>query len=270
MKALLKMKVEKSTQEKGVFFMKKTYWVFLGLLFLLFTNIQLGAASDDGTNLLKKSDDLVFPEQGRFSFRLEDYEKNQFKRYSIYQGYSKGNDRYLLIGLEPALIKGTAQLRIDDMIFNYLKKIDVLQQVAAKVAFGNSTLSEEDVMGGKLQNYYNVTRLTTIEENGKEIAVLTITAKSKDVAYHTIVNYLNPENYYPIKRVYYSFSGKQVRMMIFEDILLKNGKLDFLKFTMYDSLREGWYSKVVIDKFDYSRPVPDTHFTRMYLKMATK
>ncbi|HEY8464072.1 MAG TPA: outer membrane lipoprotein-sorting protein [Bacillota bacterium] len=249
--------------------MKKLVVIFLGLLFLTL-NLQSEAASDVGTDLLKKSDAIIFPDQCKFLFRLEDYEKDRSKRYSIYQGYMKGDNRYLLIGLEPALVKGTAQLRIDETIFNYLKKVDVLQQVSAKVAFGNSTLSEEDVMGGKLENYYKVSNLVMQEEKGKQVAVLTITAKSKDVAYHKIINYLDPVSCYPVKRLYYSFSGKQVREMVFETIQMKNGKLDLLKFTMYDSLRRGWYSKVTINNFDYSKTIPDNIFTRMYLKLATK
>jgi hypothetical protein len=242
----------------------------VGLLICLTINLHFAAASNEGTDMLKKSDDITFPAKAKFLFRMEDYENQQPRRYYLYQGYLKGNDRYLLVGLEPALIKGTASMRIDDAIFNYLKKIDVLQQVSAKVAFGNSTLTQEDVMGGKLENYYNVESLETVRENGKDFAVLTLTAKSNVVAYKKIVNFLDPATYLPIKRLYYAFSGQQVREMVFEDIQLKDGKLDLMKFTMIDSLRKGWFTKTTMSDFDYSKAIPDATFTRMYLKLATK
>ena len=250
--------------------MKKTWGMLLGILICFTANLHLTAASNDGADILKKSDDLTFPDKARFSFRMEDYENQQLRRYYLYYGYMKGNDRYLLVGLEPALVKGTASMRIDDAIFNYLKKIDVLQQVSAKVAFGNSTLSQEDVMGGKLGNYYHAESLDTIRENGQDLAVLTLIAKSNAVAYQKIVNWVDPVTYFPVKRLYYAFSGQQVREMIFEDVQLKDGKLDLMKFTMYDTLRKGWFTKATLSHFDYSKEVPDAVFTRMYLKLATK
>ena len=125
-------------------------------------------------------------------------------------------------------------------------------------------------MGGKLGNYYEAESLETIRENGKDLAVLTLTAKSNAVAYQKIVNFVDPVTYFPVKRFYYAFSGQQVREMIFEDIQLKDGKLNLMKFTMVDSLRKGWFTKAVLSDFDYSKAVPDTVFTRMYLKLATK
>lgn len=251
--------------------MKRTWGILLGLLVCFAANLHLAGALDNGEDILKKSDDAVFLDlSAKFSFRLEDYENQQAKRYYLYQGYAKGNNRYLLIGLEPALVKGTAQLRIDDAIFIYLKKVDVMKQVAAKVAFGNSVLSEEDVMGGKLENYYNVESMTTAQENGKNFIVLTLTAKSVDVAYKKIVNFLDPTTYFPVKRLYYAFSGKQVKEMIFDGLEFKDGKLSLMKITMVDSLREGWFSKATYSDINYSQAIPDTMFTRLYLRLATK
>jgi hypothetical protein len=255
---------------KGAPMMRRTLGILLGLLICFTINPHFAVASNDGMDMLKKSDDVIFPDKARFSFRMEDYENQQPRRYYFYYGYLKGNDRYLLVGLEPALVKGTASMRTDDAIFNYLKKIDVLQQVSAKVAFGNSTLTQEDVMGGKLENYYNVESLEATQENGKNLAVLTLTAKSNTVAYQKIVNFLDPATYFPVKRFYYAFSGQQIREMVFEDVQLKDGKLNLMKFTMYDSLRKGWFTKTTMSDFDYSKAVPDTIFTRMYLKLATK
>lgn len=125
-------------------------------------------------------------------------------------------------------------------------------------------------MGGKMENFYNLESCKTSQENGKDLYILTLTAKSKEVAYNKIISYLDPNTYYPIKREYYAFSGQKVKEMFFEDIQLKDGNLALLKFTMYDSLRKGFYSKVIINEFDYSKTIPDTYFTRMYLKLATK
>lgn len=262
--------ITNSNEWEWVFMKKIGFGMLLFGLVLVAQLFPVAAASDEGINVLQKSDSILFPDQAQFVFRMEDYEKGEFKRYHLEKGYIKGNDRYLLIGLEPALVKGTAQLRIGDAIFNYLKKVDVLQQVSAKVAFGNSTLTQEDVMGGKLENFYKVENCTTGKEKDQNVYVLTLTAKTKEVAYQKIISYIDVNTFYPVKREYFAVSGQKVREMIYENIELKDEKLAELKFTMYDTLRKGFYSKVVINEFDYSKAIPDTYFTRMYLKMATK
>lgn len=52
------------------------------LLAGLVVNNNLWAA-DEGIDILKKSDNLLFPPQAQFTFRLEDYENNVFKRYDL-------------------------------------------------------------------------------------------------------------------------------------------------------------------------------------------
>lgn len=251
--------------------MKKTLRILLGLLICFAVSLNLTAASDDAVDILKKSDNAIFPFlPAKFMQRMEDYENQQFKRYSVFEAYVKGDERYLIVGIEPALMKGFAQLRVGDQIFNYIKKVDIMQQVSAKTNFGNSVLSEEDIVGGRLENYYNTDSMATTQENGKDFIVLTLVAKSKDVAYKKIVNFLDPVTYFPVKRLYYAFSGKQVKEMIFDDIGFKDGKQSLLKLTMYDSLRKGWYTKLIQSNFDYSQEIPDTMFTRMYLRAVAK
>jgi hypothetical protein len=251
--------------------MRKTLGILLVLFICFAGSLHLTAASDDKMDILKKSDNAVssfLP--AKFMQRMEDYENQQFKRYSLFEVYVKGDERYLIVGLEPALMKGIAQMRVGGEIFTYLKKIDLLEQVSAKTNFGNSTLSAEDIIGGRLENFYNVDNMTTTKEKDKDFVVLTVVAKSKDVAYKKIENYLDPVTYAPVKRLYYAFSGKQVKEMTFDEIGFKDGKQSSLKITMYDSLRKGWFTKMSQYDFDYSQEVPDKIYTRMYLRTVAK
>ncbi len=251
--------------------MKKILLTLLGIFIFLTGSLQLTAVSDDLMDILRKSDKQVssfLP--AKFRQRFDDYENNQLKRYGLFDVYVKGDERVLLVGIEPALMKGIAIMRTGDQIFSYLKKVDMLQQISAKASFGNSVLSSEDIVGGRLEKYYKADSLATVQDNGKDFIVLTVVAKSKDVAYKKIESYLEPGTYAPVKRRYYAFSGKQIKEMTFEEIGFKDGKQSLLKITMYDSLREGWYTKVTQYDFDYSQEVPDKMFTRMYLRMAVK
>ena len=151
-------------------------------------------AADEGTDVLQKSDAVFTQDHLKFQFRMEDYEKDQYKRYYVFESYIKGEDRYLLFGVEPAVFKGVVQLRLGDTIFNYLKKIDKVNQVSAKVAFCSTLLSQEDVMSTKLTNFYNVESFTKAQSDGKDIDTVNLTAKTKEVAYNKISCHLDAQS----------------------------------------------------------------------------
>lgn len=246
---------------------------FWSLLWLTVFILGMGCnilAAEDGLDILAKSDAIFSPEQVKFKFRMEDYEKDKFKRYYVFESYIKGSDRYLLLGAEPAVFKGIVQLRLGDTIFNYLKKIDKVNQVSAKVAFCSTLLSQEDVMSTKLTNFYQVENFSKSQSAEKDIYTFNLTAKSKEVAYNKISCHLSAQDYLLIGREYFAFSGQKIKEMKVEDMQVNNGRLTLLKFTMYDSLRKGYYTKVVMSDFNYTMSIPDTYFTKTYMKVAAK
>ncbi len=247
---------------------KKRRWLLLLFLLLLICCGSLGGEVD-GDALLKKSDDTFFMNEAKFSFHMEDYEHGVYKRYYLFDGYVKGVDRYLLVGKEPAVLRGMSHLRVEDVIYEYIKRVDRMKQVSAKVAFYNSLLTMEDVLNSKLATYYDLKEWEKSYFEGEEYYILRLQAKTKMVAYYRINIFIRPDNFLPVKREYFSYSGQKIKEMIFEEIHLNQaGKTELIKFTMYDSLREGHYTKVTISEIEY-KPIPDLYFQRSYLKAIT-
>lgn len=220
--------------------------------------------------LLKKADEAFFPvDVGYFKVFMEDYEDNKYRRYYRVEIFTR-DDKYLLVGLEPNLIRGFVQLRVGDIIYSYIRRIDRMEQLSAKVAFQGSTLSQEDIMNTSLAKLYN---LQSYEEgllDGKKVYILHLTARTKEVAYHRIVSYIDVESHELIKRDYFTFSGDKVREMIVNEIRKENGEHKAVGFTFYDTLRPGYYTKVKIDDFSYHIEAPETYFTRSYMKAVAK
>lgn len=230
----------------------------------------LPAGAGEGAELLRRSDEAFFPKEARFLFRLEEYENNEYRRYHLMEGYIKGEDRYLLIGLEPAVNRGMVQLRVQDVIHVYLKRIDKMDQVSAKVAFQNTLLSQEDVMNTKLANFYDLESYEKTVKNGRKIYVLHLTARSREVAYYRIISYIDAESYLPVKREYFAFSGQKIKELIVDKIEFHEGRLSCLAFTIYDILRPGYFARVMFSDFDYSRALEDRMFTRTYMRAAAR
>ena len=240
------------------------------ILLLILISVNIAAADIEGIDILKMSDEKFFPGEARFIFRMEDYEGDEFKRYYLFEGYVKGLDRYILIGLEPAVNRGHVHLRVDDIIFSYLKKIDRIKQVSANVAFHKSMLSQEDVLSMKLSNFYNVESCRENIFDDEEVYVLELAAKSNKVAYHKVVCYIDKNNLLPVKREYFSYSGHRIKEMLIDEIIIEENKLKALRLTMVNSLYGQRYTKVFMEDFDYSQPIPDLYFSTASMKILAR
>ncbi|HHT49810.1 MAG TPA: outer membrane lipoprotein-sorting protein [Firmicutes bacterium] len=222
-------------------------------------------ASSSGDEILRKSDAL-YPEQARFVMSIDDYEDGERKRSYLFDCYVKGDDRYLIIAVEPAVMRGMVQLRRGEIIYNYLKKIDRMTQVSAQMAFEHSVLSQEDVMNKKLNNFYQLEGCEEIKEGDKRVNVLSLKAKSLKMAYYQIRTYIEDETFYTVKTEYYSFAGEKVKELKTDEIKEDNGRLTFYKFTIMDVFIPGRYTQVTMDNFVHNVEIPDTYFTRSYMR----
>lgn len=223
-----------------------------------------------GNDLLLQADQAFFPvEVGYFKALLEDYENNKYRRYYLVEVFTR-DDNYLLVGLEPSVMKGAVQLRVGDIIYSYLKRIDRMEQVSARTAFQRSVLSQEDIMTTSLSKFYELTGCEKDSMDGREIYILHLKARSRDVAYYRIVSYIEADSYELIKRDYFTVSGDKIREMVVEEIQREDRRHKLLRFTFYDTLRPGYYTKVKIYDFDYDMQVPETYFTRSYMKAVAR
>lgn len=240
--------------------------VCFALSILFFSFVE---ATDRAQEILEKADSF-FADEMKFTFRIEDYEDGENVRYYLFDGYTKGVEKYLIVAYEPAVMKGVVHMRIGDTIYNYLRKIDRLQQRSARDSFENSILTQEDVLNAQLENFYYVEGYEKIEEKGQKLYVLDLRAKSQEVAYNRIKSYIDTETYFPVRQEYFSFAGDLIKELVVEEFEVEEGKLALYEFTMYDTLREGYYSRVTMKDFDYQKDIPDTYFTRSFMRRIAR
>lgn len=226
-------------------------------------------ATDYAQEIMEKADSF-YGEEMKFTFRIEDYEDGEHVRYYLFEGYTKGVDKYLLVAYEPAVMRGVVHMRVGNTIYNYLRRIDRMHQRSAKETFQNSVFSQEDVLNAQLANFYFVKGYEELEEAGQTLYVLDLQARSQEVAYNRIKSYIDTETYYPVRREYFSFAGDLIKELVVEDIKVEDGMLALYEFTMYDTLRQGYYSRVTMKDFNYETDIPDTYFTRSFMRLIAR
>lgn len=227
--------------------------------------------ADDGLDILARSDATLFKALGRWTMSIEDLDGTAVKTRYVFSCLAGGVDRFLLVSTEPPVMRGQAILRLKDIIYQYIRKIDKLSQVAASQAFFSSTFSMEDVVSTQLAQFYDVAGMAESVFDGKPCHVLTLEARVPKVAYKRILCYIEKGTMKPLQREYFTYSGTLVRRLVFnEQRNGPGGRLEYLRLTMYDALRPRFSSSVVFSAFDYETPVKDSMFTIPYMKQAAK
>lgn len=227
--------------------------------------------ADDALDILARSDATLFKAEGRWTMSIEDLDGTTVKTRYVFSCLAGGVDRFLLVSTEPPVMRGQAILRLGDIIYQYIRKIDKLNQVAASQAFFSSTFSMEDVVSTQLAQFYTILKLDESVLDGKPCHVLTLEAKDSKVAYRRILCYIEKKTMIPLQREYFAYSGTLVKRLSFnEQRNGPTGQLEYLRLTMYDVLRPRYSSSVIFRDFDYSTPVKDTMFTLPYMKQAAR
>lgn len=111
----------------------------LGLLLFVGVSMPLLAlanASPDVHELLARVDDLMRGDssQGTMTMRVK---TKRFERTMTMEMWSKGTERSLIRITEPAKEKGTATLKVEDQIWNYLPKVDRTIKVPGSMMSGS-------------------------------------------------------------------------------------------------------------------------------------
>ena len=224
----------------------------------------------DTAELLIKADDSLAPTDVKYRLRIENMKDGKIKNWSELDCWNQGADKFLMVYLAPPIQVGQAQLKISDTIFIYVKKADRITQISAKAAFFNSLFTHEDVMSARLSVLYDIKEVLQEKYDGKDVLVINLQGKTKDVAYGQIKLYLSADTKMPIRREYFSFSGQLIKVMTVDKVAHDiNGLLQRIELTMQDAVRKNLSTKASILVTDRS-PIPDNYFSRSYLKVVTQ
>ncbi len=221
-------------------------------------------------DLLTDIDNAFFPvKEFKFELELASFKDGKHKNTIIYTTYSYPPDKCILVGKKPAIMAGNTTLRINDIIYNYTKKIDKMSQYSAKVAFNGTLFTQEDILNSMFSSFYTVESSEESRYMDKKTLKVTLVGKSRKVAYKTLVFYVDPVTLVPIAREYYSYSGKLIKRMTFDEIIYTNGNLTYLKLTMHDLIRTGIKQTAEFNNIVY-QTVPKKYFTKAYMKILAR
>jgi hypothetical protein len=126
-------------------------------------------------------------------------------------------------------------------------------------------VSNGDVARTNFAGDYVPTLLREEELEGKLSYVLELKAKSKEVAYHRIIYWVEKDSFDPLKSEFYTISGKLLKTAYYQGYEEIQGRERVTRLVIVDNFRKGQssimeYSNMEIEEF------PDRIFQKSYLK----
>lgn len=146
-----------------------------------------------------------------------------WKRSLTMEWWSKGKDRSLIRILSPEKEKGTATLRVDNDVWNYLPKVKRVIKLPSSMMSGSwmgSHFTNDDlVKESRMADDYDFKITFQGRRKGKEVIEITCTPKPEAaVVWGKVVVEVGAADYMPTHSLYYSEDVKLARTMVFGDI----------------------------------------------------
>ncbi len=130
-----------------------------------------------------------------------------------------------------------------------------------------SDLSYEDMMEDPhLLNHYNGKTVGEEKAGDRDCWVVSLTAKTADVAYQTQKLWVDKDRYIPLKKELYAKSGVLLKRMELSDAEQIQGRWYPKKILFKDVLKEGDGTEFQMIKIEFNTKIPDYIFSKASLK----
>jgi outer membrane lipoprotein-sorting protein len=223
--------------------------------------LPMAAAAIDGTQLLQKVDRNLEPESYESYRQLTDIQPDGTKKVSVLYTMKKGRDKVVALFLAPASDKGRVTLRLADNMWLYMPDVGRAIRITSLQSVTGSVFNNADILRIDYTAEYDV---AAIEEQA-DTYLLTLKAKSGEVAYDGLKMWVDRKSVLPAKIECYAASGLLIKTLRFSDIKDFGGGIKRPATLETDSPLQKGYKSVMQWSGLKKRDFPDEVFTLNYL-----
>ena len=195
----------------------------------------------------------------------------RWERTMSMEMWSRGEDHSLVKILSPAKEAGTATLRVEDNIWNYLPKVDRTMKVPASMMSGawmGSHFTNNDlVQSSRFADDYTWELTEKPAEDGTGQWVIECTPnEDAPVVWGKVIVTVRAIDRVPSSITYWDEDGTLVRTMSFEDIQDVGGKPTAMKMLLTPADEPDEYTEFIYNELQMDVEIPDSTFTLQALK----
>lgn len=221
----------------------------------------LATAPIDGAALLQKVDRNLEPESYEMYRKLINIEPDGARKEFVLYTVKKGRDKIAALFLSPASDKGRTTLRQGDNMWMYVPSVGKPVRITSQQSITGGIFNNADILRVDYTVEYDV---LTAEEK-PEGFLLTLKAKTGEVAYDQLRMTVDRKSILPVRIEAYASSGMLIKTLHFKDIKDFGGGIRRPATVETDSPLYKGYKSVMLYSGVKKRTVPDEVFTLNYM-----
>jgi len=235
-----------------------------------------GAAEDSvpatptATEILRLVDANVSVDAKHVMSRMVVFDRRGRERTLHVESWVVGTTKAFSEYLAPPKDKGTKMLKVDKNLWTYIPAANRIIHIAGHLlrqpVMGSDLSYEDSLEEASLVDDYVAGAVETAEFEGRQVWVMTITAKRDDVAYPTKKLWIDQERYIPLRQEWYAKSGKLLKTATVQKVERLDERWYPTNVLFKDELKAGRGTSFIIDSIDFSPPIPDRLFTKQSLR----
>lgn len=234
--------------------MKRWLWLVLCLA-------SASAFALDGAQILREVDRNLEPESYEAYRKLIDIQPDGSRKEYVLYTLKKDRDKVVALFLTPASDKGRATLRLGENMWLYMPDVGRPIRITSLQSVTGSVFNNADILRIDYGEEYTVEGA----EEQKEAHLLTLKAKTEDVAYDRLKMWVDKRSLLPITIEAYAASGLLIKTLRFKDIKDFGGGIRRPATIETDSPLQKGYKSVMLWSGMKKASFPDEIFTLNYL-----
>lgn len=237
----------------------KKMLVVAACLTLLIPTVK--AAAIDGAAILQKVDRNLEPESYEMYRKLINIEPDGTRKEFVLYSVKKGRDKVAALFLSPASDKGRTTLRQGDNMWMYVPSVGKPIRITSQQSITGGVFNNGDI----LRVDYTVEYSVVSAEDRTDSYLLTLKAKTGDVAYDQLKMTVDKKTVLPTEIEAFASSGMLIKTLHFKDIKDFGGGIRRPATVETDSPFYKGYKSVMLYSGLKKRVVPDEVFTLNYM-----
>jgi len=198
-------------------------------------------------------------------------QSKHWKRTLEAKAWSKGTERALILIVKPVKETGTATLKAEDNIWNYLPKVERVIKIPSSMMMGSwmgSHFTNDDlVKESRMIRDYTITTSFEGERDGTDVWEFTlIPLEDAAVVWGKVVLEVRQGDYMPTWQNYYDEDGELVRTLRFGAYQEMDGRLVPTEMEVRPVDEPDEYTRVVYQSLDFDVALDDGFFSLRNLR----
>lgn len=179
---------------------------------------------------------------------------------------SRKGDKVLIVITSPAIQRGQAIVRNGDDMWMYLPNSGKVLRIGAREQSMGGEASNTDLLRVDLAKDYDGTYAGDETVEGVPSYKLDLAAKNRTIAYDRVVYWVSKDRELPVKREFYSLSGKLLKTMYFKDVKDFNGRLRPSLILIQNEKNQQYRTEIILVDIVEVHNLQDFMFTPSYVR----